>query len=109
KDRIDIPETSVKHILLSGPLGAGKTSLAVGIGTEFAFSLGIGRYLTASKLVQSLADTATVPDEIKMVDGQMLWPLRWCELLIVDDLDAGLSTTQGAYEHLVDPDRFGVV
>ena len=33
-----------RHLLITGPLRSGKTSLAVGIGTEFAFALGIGRY-----------------------------------------------------------------
>jgi hypothetical protein len=42
------------HLILTGPLGAGKSSLAAGIGTEFAFRMGIGRYISLVKLLQSV-------------------------------------------------------
>ena len=97
---------AMRHILLTGPLGSGKTSLAVGIGTEFAFGLGIGRYLTAAKLVQSLADTKNLPQQMENDDGRQLWPLRLCDLLIVDDLDAGVSVPSAGALHLIHPEDF---
>lgn len=85
-----------RHLLVTGPLRSGKTSLAVGIGTEFAFALGIGRYLSASKLMELMTGP---PDANKMVesemeydDGRMLWPLAECDLVIIDDVDGGLPT-----------------
>jgi hypothetical protein len=87
---------TVQHFLITGPLRSGKTSLAVGIGTEFAFALGIGRYLTAAKLMELKTgpkdDTKTVASEMDYDDGRVLWPLAECDLLIVDDVDGGLPT-----------------
>ena len=87
---------TVQHFLITGPLRSGKTSLAVGIGTEFAFALGIGRYLSAAKLMELKTgppdDTKSVPSEMDYDDGRVLWPLAECDLLIVDDVDGGLPT-----------------
>ena len=87
---------TARHLLITGPLRSGKTSLAVGIGTEFAFALGIGRYLSAAKLMQLMTgprDAAKiVPSEMDYDDGRVLWPLIECDLVIVDDVDGGLPT-----------------
>ncbi len=91
-DHPDLP----RHMLITGPLGAGKTSLAVGIGTEYAFALGLGRYLSAAKLVQLAADPASMPaNQMEYDDGRVLWPWRQCKLVIVDDVDAGVATAGG--------------
>jgi hypothetical protein len=87
---------TLRHLLITGPLRSGKTSLAVGIGTEFAFALGIGRYLSAAKLMQLMTgpeDAAKiVPSEMDYDDGRVLWPVAECDLVIVDDVDGGLPT-----------------
>ena len=87
---------TVRHFLITGPLRSGKTSLAVGIGTEFAFALGIGRYLTAAKLMELKTgprdDAKSDASEMDYDDGRVLWPLAECDLLIVDDVDGGLPT-----------------
>jgi len=84
------------HLIVVGPLGAGKTSLAVGIGTEFAFQLGLGRYLSLTKLLQlTRTTTRDIEPERKgepeYTDGRVLWPWRDAELLIVDDVDIGVG------------------
>jgi hypothetical protein len=97
----------LRHLLLTGPLGTGKTSLAVGIGTEFAFALGIGRYLSAAKLVQLAAGPAGDPAQMEYKDGRLLWPWKQCDLLVVDDVDAGVDNpVTGTATHLVDPANF---
>jgi hypothetical protein len=94
----------VRHILITGPMGAGKTSLAVGIGTEFAFALGFGRYLSAAKLVQLAADQGGPANHMECSDGRTLWPWRECELLVIDDVDAGVATPAGTLVNLIRPD-----
>ncbi len=50
RDVVRPADAKVRHLLITGSLGAGETSLCVG--TEFSFALGKARYLTVSKLVQ---------------------------------------------------------
>lgn len=102
-DHPDLP----RHMLITGPLGAGKTSLAVGVGTEYAFALGMGRYLSAAKLVQLAADpTGMPPNQMEYDDGRVLWPWRQCKVVIVDDVDAGVATAGGVEARLIQPDDF---
>ncbi len=104
-DKVEQQLPIPRHLLITGTLGAGKTSLAVGIGTEFAFALGIGRYLSAAKLVQLAADAPNMPDnQMEYDDGRVLWPWRQCGLIIVDDVDAGVTTPSGVETHLIRPE-----
>ena len=102
-DRVPQHRPDIRHILITGPMGAGKTSLAVGIGTEFAFALGLGRYMSATDLVETAA-AAGSPNQMEYNDGRVLWPWRACELLVIDDVDAGVCGTDGTVTHLIHPD-----
>jgi len=98
----------IRHVLIAGPLGSGKTSLAIGIGTEYAFRLGIARFTSVVKLSQTGVAMALgggiqprmprpnksprwMPDNTTFQDGRVLWPYDDAELLIVDDLDGGIA------------------
>jgi hypothetical protein len=104
-DRVPDHRPDIRHLLLTGPLGAGKTSLAVGIGTEFAFALGLGRYMTAADLVETAAASTGPANQMDYNDGRILWPWRECELLVIDDVDAGVMASDGTVTHLIQPDR----
>jgi hypothetical protein len=45
------PKCEPAHLILAGMPNAGKSSLAVGIGTEFVFKLGLARYVTLATLL----------------------------------------------------------
>lgn len=85
-----------RHIVIGGPLNSGKTSLAVGLGTEAAFRLQIARFTTVVKLSQTGAalvagkPAAGPRPDTTFDDGRVLWPLDDVDVLFVDDLDGGL-------------------
>ena len=110
-DPVPREEPATRHLLISGPLNAGKTSLCVGMGTEFAFSLGRGRYLSATKLAQlAIGNDGVTDGDITREDGLTLWNWKECDLLIVDDVDAGArppgDTMDRDATHLIEPDIF---
>jgi hypothetical protein len=102
-DVIPLNDPAIRHLVITGPLNRGKTSLAVGIGTEFAFALGLGRYLTAAKLVQMMANPPVIDNEIEYDGGRLLWPLHACDLVILDDVDAGVAVQGRVPVHLIKP------
>jgi hypothetical protein len=109
-DPLPHTEPAIRHLLISGTLGSGKTSLCVGMGTEFAFALGKGRYLSATKLIELVVGGDANADERTYEDGLVLWNWRRCDLLIVDDVDAGVTTPAGRgagrAARLIDPEAF---
>lgn len=108
KYRTEPGATDRRHLIVCGPPNSGKTSLAVGIGTEFAFVGGIGRYVTMSNLVQHIASRVAAesrgeaappqgslpsdrtgyadPTEHEFNDGRILWQWPSVDLLVIDDV-----------------------
>lgn len=82
----DPPRTD-HHLVLAGPLDSGKSSLAIGLGSEFGIRLGIGRYTTWAKLLQSVLRKDGKWTEPGFDEGRILWPWQTSDLLIVDDVD----------------------
>jgi hypothetical protein len=89
------PPTMMDHLIIAGPLDSGKSSLAIGIGTEFGTRLGIGCYTTLAKLLQS---ALKVRDWDKPVfdDGRVLWPWQTSDLLVIDDVDVLSDHIEGS-------------
>jgi DNA replication protein DnaC len=83
-----------KHLIISGVPGSGKSSLAVAIGTEFVFRLGLCRYMTLAQLLQYI-DPKPKPSPGRKIDaafeefdsGRVIWLWDKVNLLIVDDVE----------------------
>ena len=77
-------------LIITGPLLAGKTTLACGIGTEAAFSDLTVRYVTLDKL----CEMGTIPGHDDAGPPNILY-WRWpkSDVLIIDDVNSG--TTDG--------------
>jgi hypothetical protein len=109
-DRQPDREPEFRHILITGDLGAGKTSLCTGIAAEFALSLKKCRYLTAMKLVEFVLakhDGGPTANDVEFDDGLYLWHPSACDMVIVDDVDIGVSMAgqdvRRRATHLVSP------
>jgi len=86
KRKIDLP-TDWQHILIFGPYNSGKTSLAIGIGTDFAVNLGYSRYMSFNKFL----DLLNLETEKVYEEGTKIVPWRKTELLIVDNVSVGID------------------
>jgi hypothetical protein len=95
-----------RHVVLTGPLNSGKTSLAVGTVTEFGYRVGLCRFISLIKLVQT--GFSPGPEMMErpgrhagttFQDGRTIWPLGDVDLLVVDDADGGVPKLE------IDPQR----
>lgn len=94
-----------RHLVISGPISSGKSTLAAAIGTEFAVRrrMGIGRYTTLAKLLQTIKAAAQGDDQAPD-EGRILWSWQTSDLLIVDDVDF-LSPPEPGSEHNVEQQK----
>jgi MFS family permease len=81
------PLTFPCAILIGGPIGSGRTSMAAGIGTEFAFKNCKVRYLSMDMLLEFAASMSAppFPDDFgpKTIS---YWPWSEAQVLIIDDI-----------------------
>lgn len=96
-DKVDGKKTE-PPLLLLGPLGVGKTSLAAAIGTEAAFAGAKVRYVSFSKLAQSALAQRRAHGREQVIDAAdagppniLYWQWRRAQLVIVDDIRPGLG------------------
>ncbi len=86
-----------KHILIFGNESSGKTSLGVGIATEFSIKRSIAFYTTGIKFTGLLQNS----DEDLQKKFDLEWSWRDAEILVIDDIDSG-----GNNEDVITPDFF---
>jgi hypothetical protein len=93
------PPPNPRQVVIGGPIGSGRTSMASGIGTEFAFKSHKVRYLSLDALLEFAAG-ATPPTSFPDDAGPATisyW--KWCQsqVVIIDDVGPLISAdpTQG--------------
>lgn len=75
-------EAPASHLLVFGDVGSGRTSLAVGIGTEHCFAVRTARYLTWAKFIEE-AQPQSPPT---MAHGATVWPWPTSDFVVFDDV-----------------------
>jgi hypothetical protein len=81
------PKVKPAQVIIGGPVGSGRTQLAAGIGTEFAFKNIKTRYLSIQSLLEfaSAAQPPNFPDDPGPVNVSY-WPWSESQVIIIDDV-----------------------
>ena len=81
------PAAKPCQIVIGGPVGSGRTQLAAGIGTEFAFKKVKTRYVSIQSLLEfaSAAQPPKFPDDPGPVNVNY-WPWSEAQVIIIDDI-----------------------
>ena len=89
------PHAPPYQVIVGGPVGSGRTSLAAGIGTEFAFRKSTVRYLSLDTLLEHAAQKPN-PDFADDTGPPNLNYWRWSEsqVVIIDDIGPLISTQE---------------
>ena len=94
----DAPSSSnpACQVIIGGPIGSGRTSMAAGIATEFAFRKNKVRYLSLDSLVEfAVAARAghPFPDDFGPTTISY-WPWSEAQVLIIDDVGPMISSNE---------------
>jgi len=89
------PTTPPSQVIIGGPIGSGRTSMAAGIGTEFAFKQHKVRYLG----LDSLLEFATSATESSFPDDHgpatiSYWPWSRSQVVIIDGVGPVVSAAE---------------
>jgi hypothetical protein len=84
------PQVPPRQIVLAGPTDSGRTSLAIGIGTEHGFKGRSVRYLSLDALLEFAAASGKGPKAPYGDDpgppNILFWPWAAAQVLIIDDI-----------------------
>lgn len=101
------PAGTPRQVVIGGPIGSGRTTLACGIGTEFAFKKVCVRYLSFDTLIELAAtldfETGPIPPGPPNIG---YWPWSRSQVLIIDDVaplmvEGGLHTSANPYADML--------
>ena len=97
------PEVKPTQIIVGGPVGSGRTQLAAGIGTEFAFKKVKARYISIQSLLEfaSAAQPPAFPDDSGPVNVNY-WPWSESQVLIIDDVGPLIAPQRDGHENVLD-------
>jgi hypothetical protein len=83
-----------RHIVIGGPIGSGRTDIAAGIGTEFAFNKATVRYLSLGALLEFAAQVPLGDDSGP--DNLDYWPWYNAQVLIIDDIGPVIAASDAS-------------
>jgi hypothetical protein len=78
-----------RQIVIGGPIGSGRTEMAAGIGTEFAFKDHKVRYISLNRLLEFAASFSDISPEVPDDSGPTTigyWPWSESQVVIIDDI-----------------------
>lgn len=86
------PNTQPCQVVIGGPIGSGRTSMAAGIGTEFAFKQNKVRYLSLDCLLEFAASATerSFPDDPGPTTISY-WPWSQAQVVIIDGIGPMIS------------------
>jgi hypothetical protein len=81
------PATMPRQVVIGGPIGSGRSGLAAGIGTEFAFKKAMVRYMSMAALLEF----AVLPSKPAFADDSGpknigYWRWSQAQVIIIDDI-----------------------
>ncbi len=97
----DVPPAEMpRQVVIAGPIGSGRTSLATGIGSEFAFKKKAVRYLSFDKLLEFAVATDKTSPSWRYSDDPGprnigYWPWFEAQVLIIDDIGPVIGSQHG--------------
>ena len=95
------PGAIPRQIVVAGPINSGRTELATGIGTEFAFKHKTVRYLTIGKFLEvaTLYALQSPQKEDRGPKNIEYWPFAKTQIVIIDDLGPVIATSAGKSDY----------
>jgi hypothetical protein len=93
------PFTHACQVVIGGPIGSGRTAMAAGIGTEFAFKKHKVRYLSLDSLLEFAANATggTFPDDPGPTTISY-WPWSQSQVVIIDGVGPMIATNEQGHE-----------
>jgi hypothetical protein len=96
------PKVKPAQVIIGGPVGSGRTQLAAGIGTEFAFKNVKTRYISIQSLLEfaSAAQPPDFPDDSGPVNVNY-WPWSESQVIIIDDVGPLIAPQRDQHQEVL--------
>jgi len=89
------PDLLPRQVIVGGPIGSGRTTIAAGIGTEFAFNKTKVRYLSFDTLLECASRSSSSHFEDDPGPANInYWPWSEAQVLIIDDIGPLISARE---------------
>src|SRR6516164_1164909 len=89
------PDLLPRQVVVGGPIGSGRTTIAAGIGSEFAFNKTKVRYLSFDTLLECASRSSSSHFEDDPGPANInYWPWSEAQVLIIDDIGPLISARE---------------